>query len=339
MIFRQLFDRDSCTYTYLLGDPDTGEALLIDPVLEHIDRDLQIIGELGLTLTMTLDTHVHADHLTAAGQLKTKTGSTIVYPANTGAKGADREMAHGETVQCGAITLQVRHTPGHTASSVTYVLADPSMAFTGDTLLIRGCGRTDFQGGSSAALFTSVHSQIFSLPDTCRLYPGHDYKGRTVTTVAEEKVHNPRLGGGTSADAFAGIMEGLGLAHPAKIDIAVPANMSLGAPVNPFEGMPRNADGAVQVSTDWVRRNGDSVQLIDVRGPSEFKGELGHVPGARLVPLPILPGASRSWDREMAIVTICRAGGRSDRAALQLENAGFRHIASMTGGMLAFNAN
>lgn len=339
MIFRQLFDRDSCTYTYLLGDPATGEALLIDPVLELVDRDLQIVEELGLKLAMTLDTHVHADHVTGAQVLRERVGSAIVYPAGSGANGPDREMGHGEVVQCGSIALEVRHTPGHTASSVTYVLADQSMAFTGDTLLIRGCGRTDFQEGSATTLFASVHEQILSLPDACKLYPGHDYKGRTVTTVAEERAHNPRLGGDRTLEQFVTIMDGLGLAYPAKIDIAVPANLSLASRVDPFDGMPRSAAGAVQVDVDWVRRNGETVHLLDVRSPAEFKGELGHVEGSKLVPLPVLPGACREWDRELPIVAICRSGGRSDRAAVQLEGAGFRHVASMTGGMIAFNAS
>ncbi len=336
MIFRQLFDRDSCTYTYLLGDPATGEALLIDPVLELVDRDLQIIEELGLKLAMTLDTHVHADHVTGARVLRERAGSAIVYPAGSGAHGPDREMGHKEVVQCGSIALEVRHTPGHTGSSVTYVLADQTMAFTGDTLMIRGCGRTDFQEGSAETLFASVHEQIFSLPDNCKLYPGHDYKGRTVSTVAEERTHNPRLGGTRTLAEFITIMDGLGLAYPAKIDIAVPANLSLSKRANPFTEMART-DGVVQVDPGWVRRNGGAVLLRDVRGPVEFRGEHGHVDGAKLVPLAILTGACQAWDREMPIVTISGTGERSSTAAAQLEGAGFQHVASMTGGMTAFN--
>jgi len=229
MIFRQLFDRDSCTYTYLLGDASTGRAVLIDPVIELVDRDLQFVAELGLTLAVSLDTHVHADHVTAASVLKERTGCAIAYPSSGEAEGPCMALDHGDVLQVDAIKLLVRHTPGHTAGSATYVLGDQSMAFTGDTLLIRGCGRTDFQGGSAQTLYASVHEQIFSLPDTTLLYPGHDYKGRTVTTVGEEKIHNPRLGGGRTVEQFAEIMANLNLAYPKKIDVAVPANRQLGA--------------------------------------------------------------------------------------------------------------
>ena len=229
MIFRQLFDRDSCTYTYLLGDEATGRAVLIDPVVELIDRDLQIIEELGLTLAMSIDTHVHADHVTAASLLKERTGCQIAYPSSGDAQGPCVSLKHGDWIEVDSIRLEVRHTPGHTAGSATFVLADHSMAFTGDTLFVRGCGRTDFQGGSAETLYASVHERIFSLPDSCLLYPGHDYKGRTVTTIGEEKIHNPRLGGGRTVEQFVQIMDGLNLAYPKKIDVAVPANRRLGA--------------------------------------------------------------------------------------------------------------
>jgi len=228
MIFRQLFDRDSCTYTYLLGDPDTGEAVLVDPVVELVDRDLQLVDELGLTLTVSLDTHVHADHVTAASRLQQRTGCAIAYPSSGDAQGPCRALDHGEVLTVGSIELTCLHTPGHTAGSACYVLGDRSMVFTGDTLLVRGCGRTDFQGGSAETLYRSVHDHLFTLPDGCRVYPGHDYLGRTMTTVAEEKAHNPRLGGGRTLAQFVEIMANLDLSYPKKIDVAVPANRQLG---------------------------------------------------------------------------------------------------------------
>lgn len=230
MHFRQLFDRQSCTYTYLLADADTGAAVLIDPVLELVDRDLKLVNELGLTLTHSLDTHVHADHITGAATLQQRTGCAIVLPSTADAQGADRYLEHGEVLRIGGVQLETRHTPGHTAGSATYVVHAAGIAFTGDTLLIRGCGRTDFQGGSAETLYDSVHTQIFSLPDTTVLYPGHCYRGLTCSTVGEEKRWNPRLGGGRSLTEFVGIMDALGLPHPAKIDVAVPANRRLGRP-------------------------------------------------------------------------------------------------------------
>ncbi len=224
MIFRQLFDRESCTYTYLLGDDASGEAVLIDPVREHVDRDSQLLEELGLTLKYTLETHVHADHITAAGLLCQRLGCQTVLGRNGGA-----------SLGFGGQRIEVLATPGHTACSVSYLVRDHGMVFTGDALFVRGCGRTDFQGGSAEVLYRSIHDAIFSLPEATRIYPGHDYKGRTCTTVAEEKRFNPRLGGGKTVEEFVAIMGALNLAQPTKIDIAVPANRNCGLPVEPTE--------------------------------------------------------------------------------------------------------
>jgi sulfur dioxygenase len=181
LIFRQLFDAASSTYTYLLGDPGSGQALLIDPVFEHVRRDGALLRELGLTLAATLETHVHADHVTGAWLLQQRTGSRILGAADGGAQGLDRALAHGDRVAFGARHLQVRATPGHTNGCLTFVLDDQRMAFTGDALLIRGCGRTDFQQGSPERLYRSVQAQILSLPPHCLIYPAHDYKGLTAS--------------------------------------------------------------------------------------------------------------------------------------------------------------
>lgn len=230
MIFRQLFDRETSTYTYLLADPDTREAVLIDTVREQVDRDRRLLDELGLTLRYTLDTHVHADHVTGAGLLRQAVGSQSVLAKAGGAPCVDVAAQHGDRIVFGAYALEVRATPGHTNSCVSYVLNDHSMVFTGDALLIRGCGRTDFQQGDAATLYRSVHTQIFSLPDATRIYPGHDYRGHTMTTVAEEKAHNRRLGGGRSLEAFVAIMNDLKLAPPKHIHEALPANQACGMP-------------------------------------------------------------------------------------------------------------
>lgn len=225
-MLRQLFDRDTCTYTYLLAD--AGQAVIIDPVLEQAERDLELIEQLGVQLVAVLETHVHADHITAAATLRERTGCQVVFGRDAGVTGADVVVGDGDHVRFGSRYLIARETPGHTAGCITYVVDDLSLAFTGDTLFVRGCGRTDFQEGDARALYRSVHDKIFALPDACFLYPGHDYRGRTVTTVGEERRFNPRLGHGRSEDEFVAIMNALDLAPPARIGVAVPANLSAG---------------------------------------------------------------------------------------------------------------
>jgi sulfur dioxygenase len=236
VIFRQLYDPESSTYTVLLADSATKEALLIDPVLEQIDRDCSLLSELGLDLRLTLETHLHADHVTASGRLRERLGSQVVVGAKAGVVNADRELADGEQIELGDLRLEARLTPGHTDGCVTYVCHEEGVAFTGDALLIRGCGRTDFQQGSPESLFHSVREKIFSLPDATFLYPGHDYKGRTVTTVAEEKRFNPRLGLDRTLEDFSEIMSQLVLAYPKQIDRAVPANRHSGLGASTQDG-------------------------------------------------------------------------------------------------------
>ncbi|KAL9432980.1 hypothetical protein AB3S75_027898 [Citrus x aurantiifolia] len=234
LLFRQLFEKESSTYTYLLADvnhPDK-PALLIDPVDKTVDRDLNVIKELGLKLVYAMNTHVHADHVTGTGLIKSKVpGAKSIISKASGSK-ADLHVEHGDKVSFGDLFLEVRATPGHTLGCVTYVSGEgpdqpqPRMAFTGDALLIRGCGRTDFQGGSSSQLYKSVHSQIFTLPKDTLIYPAHDYKGFTVSTVGEEIQYNPRLT--KDEETFKSIMENLNLSYPKMIDIAVPANLVCG---------------------------------------------------------------------------------------------------------------
>lgn len=228
MIFRQLFDPETSTYTYLLADDATREAVLIDPVREQFERDETVIRELDLTLLFTLETHVHADHVTSSGRFRNELGSKIAVAAAAEVKNADVALCDGDALRFGGEQLEVRATPGHTGGCLTYVVTGQGMAFTGDALLIRGCGRTDFQQGDPEMLYRSVHDKILSLPDDTALYPGHDYKGRTVSTVAEEKRFNGRLGSGKSIADFAAIMNGLDLAYPKRIDEAVPANLESG---------------------------------------------------------------------------------------------------------------
>ena len=224
-LFRQLFDSQSSTFTYVLGDEKTRQAVIIDPVFEHMPRDNALVRELGLTLCWILDTHIHADHVTGAWALKQKTQAKIALSAQSGATGADRYLEDRDRIEFGECYLTVRSTPGHTNGCVTYVLDDESKAFTGDCILIRGCGRTDFQEGDARNMYRSVHSQIFSLPEDCLLYPAHDYRGLTVTSTLEERTFNPRLGGQIGEDDFVGYMDHLGLPHPKQIEVAIPANM------------------------------------------------------------------------------------------------------------------
>ncbi|XP_052003130.1 persulfide dioxygenase ETHE1, mitochondrial-like [Xyrauchen texanus] len=226
VLFRQLFEAESSTYTYLLADRDSREAVLIDPVLETVDRDLKLISDLGLTLTVAANTHCHADHITGTGLLKKKVvGLKSAISKHSGAT-ADILLSDGDQIAFGKHCLTVRETPGHTDGCVTYVTGDHCMAFTGDALLIRGCGRTDFQQGCPKRLYESVHKRIFTLPGHCFIFPAHDYKGQTVSTVDEEKKFNPRLT--KTMDEFVNIMNNLNLPKPKKIDISVPANLVCG---------------------------------------------------------------------------------------------------------------
>lgn len=227
MVFRQLFDYTSYTYTYLIGD--AGRAILIDPVLEHVDQYLRLLSELDLTLDSTVETHVHADHVTAAGQLRAATGCTVIQGVKSAASGVDRSVDDGDSIAVGGLQLQVLYTPGHTDDSYCFLLeqAGQKYLFTGDTLFIRGTGRTDFQHGDNQAHYNSIFNKLLTLPEDTLVYPGHDYKGMTVSTIGEEKRHNPRLQVADAA-AYGQLMDGLNLPKPKLIDVAVPANLALG---------------------------------------------------------------------------------------------------------------
>lgn len=226
MIFRQFFEKESGTYTYLLADAKTREGLIVDPVREMLERDLQFIQELGIRLLYTVETHVHADHITAADALRKRTGAKVVLGAGTQVSTADILLRDGEALTFGRHTLKALHTPGHTDGCTCYLAGD--RLFTGDTLLIRGCGRTDFQSGSSERLFRSVREKLFTLPDETLVFPGHDYAGRTCSSIGEEKKFNPRLKLEIDLERFTEIMKNLNLAKPKMIDVAVPANLKSG---------------------------------------------------------------------------------------------------------------
>jgi sulfur dioxygenase len=346
LIFRQLFDPQSSTYSYLLGDARAHEAVLIDPVFEQARRDAALITELGLKLVATLDTHVHADHVTGAWLHKRQFGSAIALSAASGAEGGDRYLAHGDRVKFGSRYLEVRATPGHTQGCVTYVLDDESIAFTGDCLLIRGSGRTDFQQGDPRAMYRSVRSQILTLPPTCLLYPAHDYRGLTVTSVGEERRYNPRLGGDIGESDFVGYMNNLGLPHPKLIDIAVPANLRCGHPETdtalPAEPgwapLTFTFAGIWEIQPDALEENAARIQIVDVREADEYHGPLGHIHGATLIPLGTLAARTGELARERPVVAVCRSGARSANASVLLQRDGFNDVANLAGGMLRWRA-
>jgi len=335
LIFRQLFDATSSTYTYLVADGETREAVLIDPVFEQFRRDRTLVTELGLTLRWTIETHVHADHVTGAALLRRALGSRIAIAERSGAEGADRYLREDSRVTFGKRWLDVRETPGHTSGCLTLVLDDRSMAFTGDLLLIRGTGRTDFQQGDAAAMYRSVRSVIFSLPDDCLLYPGHDYRGLTVSSVGEERRCNPRLGGDIGENDFVKSMASLKLPHPKQMEVAVPANLKCGAAASASADLadPQWAPlkfhfaGFWQIDPQTLAELGERVQIVDVREPDEFDGPLGHIRGARLIPLGTLDSRKGDLDRERPVVVVCRSGARSAQA-----------VVNLAGGMLRWRA-
>ncbi len=337
MLFRQLFDAESATYTYLLADRERSQAVLIDPVFEQHRRDLALLRELDLELTHTLDTHLHADHVTGAWLMKEATGSKIVLSARCGATGVDVPIDHGHRVAFGDLVLEARATPGHTNGCISFVIDD--RVFTGDALLIRGAGRTDFQAGDARTLFRSIQEQVFTLPPETLIYPAHDYAGRTVSSVAEEATHNPRVGGQASEDDFLGYMTNLGLSHPKKIDAALPANAQCGKPDEP---LPVLADwgpvystyaGVLELDARWVSEHRSEVALLDVRRTEELTGDLGALDGIVHIPLDDLRDRLAEVPRDRPVVTLCRSGRRSAMATQILRADGIEGV-NLAGGML-----
>lgn len=336
MLIRQLFDPETWTYTYLLADTGSPEAIIIDPVLNQVERDMRLVSEMGVELTYTLDTHVHADHISGSGELRRRTGALSGMAAANGVDCVDRQLNHGDMLLFGKQMLEVRSTPGHTAGCLTFVLQTDgqTMAFTGDTLLIRGSGRTDFQGGDSAALFRSVHEQIFTLPDSTLIYPGHDYRGHTVSTVLEEKQYNPRLKIENSEEMFIEIMDALTLAEPKFIHEALPANLACGQ--LPIEENSQDPQLFKDIHISRVTTL-DEGRIVDVRHPEELRGEYGVMPKAESVPLFDLEKVARDWERHLPLYVVCRTGRRSYQACHRLVEMGFTNVTNLAGGMAAWS--
>lgn len=328
MFLRQLFDGDTWTYTYLLADPRSKQALLIDPVRDQVERDLGLIAQLGFTLSYALDTHVHADHVTGAGVLRERTGCKLVC-GERGPESADMRLPHGARITLGDLELEVVATPGHTDDSVSYRIG--GHIFTGDALFVRGNGRTDFQNGSAEQLYDAVTQRIFTLPDETQVWPGHDYKGHTCSTVGEEKRFNPRLAGKSKAE-FVKIMAGLGLPAPKYLHEAVPANREVGLGVGPeaTHGRFEEVDGS---AVDAVL---GKVRVIDVREPHEIVGELGAIAGAENIPMSAVAVRASDWDRDAPLLIVCRSGRRSRQVCEQLVSQGFTRVTNLRGGMLDY---
>ena len=331
----QLFDPASSTYTYLLFDQATREAVIIDPVDEQIERDLAVLREYGLRLVWTLETHAHADHITSAGKLAELAGARTAAPAGCGIGTAGRQLQDGDELEFGAERLRALHTPGHTAGSMSYLWRDH--VFTGDALLIGGCGRTDFQSGSAVDLSRSLTQVLFALPDDTTVWPGHDYQGRTSSTIGNEKTSNPRVAGKTEAE-FVAIMDSLNLPRPRRIDEAVPANLTSGLR-HDADGVqlmqPRTGQGGYagdvspQLAWQWVQQ-GEAV-LVDVRTDAEREW-VGFVPGALPVAWKQWPGMAMNTGFDEAVraaadggrklVLLCRSGVRSVAAARRATELG-----------------
>lgn len=341
LIFKQLFDQTSGTYSYLLADDTTREAVLIDSVYEQYERDLALIRELDLRLLACLETHCHADHVTGAWLLKHTLGCQILASRRSGIELLERNLKEGDTIDFGSHTLIVIETPGHTEGCISLLLADRSMIFTGDCLLIRGCGRTDFQQGSARTLFHSIKARLFSLPNACIVYPAHDYAGRTASTIGEEKLLNPRIGGEANENDFVGYMENMQLPHPKLLELAVPANLKAGKPRE--DELPRQPawapvvttySGILEISPQWVAAHMDEVLILDVRTRVETDEEAARIKGALLIPVNELRARLEEVPDDKPVMTICRSGKRSVLAHNILREAGRKQVASIKGGLL-----
>ena len=342
LLFRQFFDAETGTFTYLLVDVTSRQGVLIDPVFEQHGRDLSLIRELGVELVASLDTHAHADHVTGSWLMQEATGCAIGLAAAARADNVTLPLQHGDRVVFGGRFLEVRSTPGHTDGCISFVLDDRSMAFTGDALLVRGCGRCDFQQGDAHSLWNSITGQLFSLPESCLLYPGHDYTGRTVTSVAEEKAFNARLGGAATERDFVGHMENMKLPHPHRIAEALPGNMRSGKPRSLPESTPpapswaplqRSYAGLPELMPAWVAAHRTDLTVLDVRSAEEYAGPDGRVAGSLLIPLPELEARCGEIPDARPVVVVCHSGSRSALATQQLLKAGLRQVANLHGGL------
>ena len=339
MIFRQLFDNTSSTYTYILASRRGGEAMIIDPVLEKIDQYLRVLEELDCNLVKAIDTHVHADHITGLGALRDKTRCVTVMGYESSADIISMRVHEGETIDVDGLSLDVIYTPGHTNDSYSFLMQD--RVFTGDTLLIRGTGRTDFQHGDPSAQYDSIFNKLLHLPADTLIYPAHDYKGETVSTIGEEQAYNPRLQV-NSVEEYLDIMNGLNLADPKMIDVAVPANQAIGVPQSDED------------DTSWALSAADASTLVgtpdaifvDLREDQERRRD-GIIPSSIHAPYKTLddfvrPSGTLHYEakqKNKRIVFYCAYGERSTLAVQTARDSGMERVCHIIGGIDAWIAN
>jgi glyoxylase-like metal-dependent hydrolase (beta-lactamase superfamily II)/rhodanese-related sulfurtransferase len=336
MIFRQLFDSVSGTYSYLLASRAGGEALILDPVLEKVDRYCQLLRELDLRLVKAVDTHLHADHVTGLGELRDRTHCVTIMGEQSMADVVAMRVTEGDRVTIEGLSLDVMYTPGHTDDSYSYLMGD--RVFTGDTLLIRGTGRTDFQNGSARAQYDSIFGRLLKLPDETMVFPAHDYKGDTVSTIGEEKRFNPRLQV-RSVDEYVELMNNLNLPNPKLMDVVLPANMHVGLHQDDLakQGLAFSAREAIE------SLGRPDILLVDLREDSE-RARHGMLPGALHAPYPAIGNSLQAGGmlREVAaatgrrIVFFCAFGERSAMAVAAAKDAGLTNTAHIAGGIDAW---
>jgi len=358
MIFKQLFDQETWTYTYLIADPVSKEAVLIDPVNTHVDRYEALLDEYGLQLKYTLETHVHADHITAGGLLRQRLGAQTGVSGLCGAETADIQIQDGDIFTLGASEkIKVIATPGHTPGSISFLWRD--RLFTGDSLFVGGCGRTDFQGGDAGALYDCITQRLFTLPDETLVYPGHDYQGRWVSSIAQERTTNPRLAGKTRAE-FIEIMANLNLPKPRLIDQAVPANRYCGLEENERQDAvaarainrpQREVSTAQEMVNDAKQQITEvnvatakqllaegNIVVVDTREESEYAA--GHLADALSLPRGVLEfkigTVPELANQSKAVLIYCRSGNRSALAAKTMQQLGYTNVLSMAGGYEAW---
>ena len=336
MIFRQMFDSVSSTYTYLLAGRPGGEALIIDPVIEKLDHYLRLLSELGLTLAKALDTHVHADHISGLGLLRDRTRCITVMGRQAKVNVVSMRLGDGDRVEIEGVSLTALYTPGHTDCSYCYVMDD--RVFTGDTLLIRGTGRTDFQNGDARAAYASIFEKLLTLPPATLVYPGHDYKGDTVSTIGEEKAFNPRLQV-KSADEYAEIMANLKLPNPRQMDVAVPANLAIG--FNP--DAPEIRVASLDAREVMQRLGSPQTLFVDLREDSE-RARDGVIPGSLHLPYQQLRGnikpggllAAMAAEPGRSVLLYCAFGERSALALQDMFANGIGNACHLKGGLDAW---
>ena len=334
IIFHQLFEKESSTFTYIAADPDSKEGIIIDPVMETVERDFSFILEQDIKIKYILDTHVHADHVTSAGVLRQLLAAVTVVGKGAKVACADILIDDGEELSFGNYMIKALATPGHTDSCTCYLLND--MLFSGDTLLIRGNGRCDFQQGDAGMLFDSIKEKLYTLDPKTKVFPGHDYKGFLSSTIADEMKHNRRIRSETSKEEFQKIMDELSLGLPAKIHQALPENLKCGIDASNFMDA---KSGIAQLSFSFIKSMSGHFRLIDIRSDEEFQAGLKINSAERLIFEEGFEQKLGKFSKEDKIIFVCKSGTRSVMAADNARKAGFKTVFSLKNGFEGLSEN